>query len=215
VHSLQYNRAKVRNNCWAQAVFLEGTDDEPKLVQYACHVQFWVRVQHPANPERVLRLAITRAFVLDPIPDMPEHYTVGRGIPLPKPSKQQQQLAHQQLPAQQEEPTQQQEPEQQQPSASNATAATVSEAATEQQVGTSQARRSGRKVSKRAVPATQEAKAPRESCVGRRKSTLLEGAGRMSWYAVNGEQFHSLFVAFFPHEEGQGDMYFVPYSSHS
>lgn len=39
-HSLQYGRAKVRNNCWAQAVFPEGADDAPKLVQYACHIQF-------------------------------------------------------------------------------------------------------------------------------------------------------------------------------
>ncbi|KAJ9525336.1 hypothetical protein QJQ45_003286 [Haematococcus lacustris] len=192
VHSCHYGRAVVRNNCWAQATFLEGIDSQ-REVEYASHIQFWVRVQHPHRPELVLRLAIARLFTMATVPNMPEHFTVARGIPLSP------------------MPVQQQQPQQVPPAPAPAEVIASPEVVVAGNAA-SQARRSGRTVSQGAQPATQEALVPRQSHVGRRKSTLYGGVGPDSWYAVNGEQFNNLFVSAFPHKEAQLDSLLAEYS---
>ncbi|KAJ9513377.1 hypothetical protein QJQ45_001421 [Haematococcus lacustris] len=68
--SVAYKRAEKRNNSWAMDKYYYR-NSLSTVNEYAAHIQFWVRLEHPVIPGRFLRVAIARLFPVYPMGGLP------------------------------------------------------------------------------------------------------------------------------------------------
>ncbi|MGQ3285854.1 hypothetical protein [Bosea sp. (in: a-proteobacteria)] len=233
MHSVDYTKVHVRNSNWVMNQYLQiipgQYTGEHELVAvwgevpYASHIQFWVRVEHPHKQGVFLRLAIARLYRTTPVPQL-DTLAVARGTPLAEDDSA---TAKKRVPAKRKQPSRPTQPSKkqkadQQPATVPAAAPTGTQgdghgSDSQGDEAPTQVRRSGRKPSQRQLyqaplptPVRQQ-----RSLVGRHPTTLYSAAGPHDWFAVDGAKLTHLLVPFFPHKEGGGDMYFVPFSNKS
>ncbi|KAJ9529139.1 hypothetical protein QJQ45_007819 [Haematococcus lacustris] len=253
--SVAYKRAEKRNNSWAMDKYYYRASLST-VNEYAAHIQFWVRLEHPIIPGRFLRVAIARLFPVYPMGGLP-NLMHGMG-PEPEPpvaaaaaaarTRGRKRPAPQDTAAKRRATDPKPAAAAAEAAATSAAGAAVTEAtavgagapAAEATAGEAEAaaaaappagagpsvppphnggasnrQRRSTRVAKgpAAIPQEQPTQATPPYHRRAKYRTKEAGAGPAEWFAVNGEQLHTLFVSFFPTGEGHGDMYFVPYNS--